>query len=62
MGPETSQRYPLTTRKSHPWAFVHKTTYAPMIYMSMYVMIFDECRSIIWASGRGLGPGNLEFF
>ncbi len=27
----------------------------------MYVMIFDVGISITWASGRGLGPGNLEF-
>ncbi len=25
-------------------------------------MIFDAGRSITWASGRGLGPGNLKFF
>ncbi len=25
-------------------------------------MIFGECRSITWASGRRLGLGNLEFF
>jgi hypothetical protein len=25
-------------------------------------MIFDAGRSITWASRRGLGPGNLEFF
>jgi hypothetical protein len=24
-------------------------------------MIFDACRSVTWESGRGLGPGNLEF-
>jgi hypothetical protein len=33
-----------------------------MIYTSLYVRIFDACRSITWASERGLGPGNLEFF
>jgi len=35
-----------------------------MIYTSLYVMIFDAGRSIIWASGRGLVPGsrNLQFF
>jgi hypothetical protein len=38
------------------------TIYAPMIYMALSVMIFDAGRSITWASGRGLGPGNLEFF
>jgi hypothetical protein len=25
-------------------------------------MIFDASGSFTWASGRGLGPGNLEFF
>jgi hypothetical protein len=25
-------------------------------------MIFDACRSVTWASGRGLVLGNLEFF
>jgi hypothetical protein len=30
--------------------------------MSLYkIMIFDAGRSIVWASERGLGPGNLEF-
>jgi hypothetical protein len=61
-------------------ACVHKTTYAPMIFKSLYRMIFDACyscnydlyglvrivfdacRSIMRASGRGFGPGNLEFF
>jgi hypothetical protein len=33
-----------------------------MIYTSLYVIIFDACRSITLASGRGLCPGNLEFF
>jgi hypothetical protein len=33
-----------------------------MIDSSLYVMIFDACRSITWASGRGLGPRNLELF
>jgi hypothetical protein len=31
-----------------------------MIYTFLYVMVFDVC--ITLASGRGLGPGNLEFF
>jgi hypothetical protein len=35
--------------KPPSWALVHKTTYAPTIYTAR-------------ASGRGLGPGNLEFF
>jgi hypothetical protein len=42
--------------------YLPKTTYAPMIYTSLCVMIFDAGRSITCASGRGLGPGNLEFF
>jgi hypothetical protein len=39
-----------------------KTTYAPMIYTSLCVMIFGAGTSITWASGRWLGPGNPEFF
>jgi hypothetical protein len=42
-------------------AHVHKTTYGPLIDTALYVIIFDACRSITWASGRGLGPGYLEF-
>jgi hypothetical protein len=38
--------------KSLSWSLVHKTTYAPMIYTAL---------CITWASGRALGPGNLEF-
>jgi len=33
-----------------------------MIYSSLYKMIFGECISIPWASGRGLGAGNLKSF
>jgi hypothetical protein len=33
-----------------------------MIYTSLYIMIFDACRSITWASGWGFGPGNLKVF
>ncbi len=33
-----------------------------MIYTSLCWTIFDASRSISWVSGRGLGPGNLEFF
>ncbi len=29
-----------------PWALVHKTTNAPMIYVSQFVLIFDEGISI----------------
>ncbi len=34
------------------------------LYTTLYVMIFDfaVCRSITWASGRGLVPGYLKFF
>jgi hypothetical protein len=41
-------------------ALVHKTTYAPMIYTALCIMFWMRCISITWASGRGLGPGNLE--
>jgi hypothetical protein len=47
---------------SPSWALVHKTTYAPMIYMSLCVMLLMRAASIAWASGRGLGAGNLRFF
>jgi len=33
-----------------------------MLYTSLYVMFFDAFKSISWASGRGFGPGNLDFF
>jgi hypothetical protein len=62
MGPETSLKYPFTPHYSHPWALVHKTTYAPLIHMSLNVMIFDACRYMTRASGRGWGNGNLKFF
>jgi hypothetical protein len=37
--------------------------YAPIICTAPCVMFLmrAECRSITWASGRGLGPGNREF-
>jgi hypothetical protein len=41
---------------------VHKTTYAPMIYTVLCVMLLMWAASITWASGKGLGPGNLDFF
>jgi hypothetical protein len=47
--------------ESHPWALVHKTTYAPMIYTALCVMLLMWATSISWASGRGSGPGNLDF-
>jgi hypothetical protein len=34
--------------KPPSWAFVHKTTYAPMIYTALCIMFWT------WASGRGL--------
>jgi hypothetical protein len=43
-------------------ALVHKTTYAPIIYWSLCVMLLKQAASITWPSGRGMGPGNLEFF
>jgi hypothetical protein len=33
-----------------------------MIYTTLYVTIFYACRSLAWVCGRGLVPGNLEFF
>jgi hypothetical protein len=37
--------------------------YAPVIYTAPYLRnVFDACRSITRASGRGLGPRNLDFF
>jgi hypothetical protein len=33
-----------------------------MIFMFMCVMLLMRAASITWASGRGLGPENLEFF
>jgi hypothetical protein len=43
------------------WALVHKTTHAPMTYRALCVMLLIRAASITWASGRGLGPGNLDF-
>ncbi len=59
MGPGNSLRYTFTTPFTRT---VHKTTYAPIIYTSMCVIIFDAGRSITWAIGKGLGPGYLKFF
>ncbi len=37
--------------------------YAPMIYMAPYIMfLMDADRSIMRASGRGLGPLNQDIF
>ncbi len=55
-------RAPVWALKPPSWALVHKTTYAPKIYTSLCVMLLMQAASITWASGRGLGPGNLEFF
>jgi hypothetical protein len=41
---------------------VHKTTYEPMIYTAPCVTLLIRAPFITWASGRGLCPGNLEFF
>ncbi len=42
--------------------YVHKIIYAPMIYTSLYVMMFDPCSSITRASGKGLGLEILSFW
>ncbi len=52
MGPETS-------RSSLSWALVHKTTYAPMIYTVLCVMLLMQAA---WTSGRGLSPRNHNFY
>jgi hypothetical protein len=36
--------------------------YAPMTYTSLCVMLLMRAASITRASGRGLGPGNRDFF
>ncbi len=33
-----------------------------MINTALYIMFFDAGKFITWASGRGLGPGNFDFF
>jgi hypothetical protein len=33
----------------------------PMIYKALRVMLLMRAASITWASGRGLGPRNLNF-
>ncbi len=33
-----------------------------MIYMALCVMLLMRAAFIIWESGKGLGPGNLDFF
>jgi hypothetical protein len=39
------------------WSLVHKTTYAPMVYMSLFVMIYGVARCI-WHLPFGLMPLN----
>ncbi len=39
---------------------IHKTTYAQMIYTALCVMLLMRAASITLASGRELGPGNLD--
>jgi hypothetical protein len=36
--------------------------YAPMIYTAPCVMLLMRAASIMRASGKGLGPGNQDFF
>jgi hypothetical protein len=59
MGPETSLRYP---RYSHPWALVHKISYAPMIYMSLYVMILMRSDPLLGQVGGGWALEISRFF
>jgi hypothetical protein len=42
-------------------AHVHKNAYGTLIDMTLYELL-DAGKSITWASGRGLGCGNLDFF
>ncbi len=47
------------------WALeshVHETTYGPLIDTALYVMLLMRANFITLASGRGLVPGNLNFF
>jgi hypothetical protein len=48
--------------KPPSWALEHKITYALSDLYSPVHNVLDACIPITWASGRGLGPGNLEFF
>jgi hypothetical protein len=41
---------------------VHKTTYAPMIYMALYVMFLMRANPLLGQVGGGLVLGNLKFF
>ncbi len=56
MGPETSLRYPFKVTRGLLYIK------PPMIYMALCVMLLMQAASITWASGRGLGHGNLDFF
>ncbi len=50
--------------KSPVGAHVHKIAYGPLIdtVLGPVHNAFDAAKSVTWASGRGLGPGNLDFF
>jgi hypothetical protein len=59
--------------KSPPWRDLRlHTSILPQVYCTNYLCtydlyspvcnVFDAGRYITWASGRGLGPGNGEFF
>jgi hypothetical protein len=50
--------------KSPVGAHVHKTAYGPLIdtVLGPVHNAFDAAKSITCASGRGLGPGNRDFF
>ncbi len=58
IGPETLQRYLFTPRS---WTLNHLYVHLWFI-RPLCVMIFDASRSITLESGRGLSPGNREFF
>ncbi len=66
VGPEISLRS-ITRERVSGWALEIEGFFGPVgsnmyiklptFYTALYVMVFDECIFIIWASGRGLGPG-----
>jgi hypothetical protein len=56
MGPETSLRYHFKVTRGLLYIK------APMIYMALCIMLLMRAASITKASGRVLGPGNLDFF
>ncbi len=55
---ETSLRYPFKVTRGF---FVNKSTFAPMIYTVLCVMLLILAVSIIGQVGGGFGPGNLDF-